>query len=125
MIFFIEEVPPEQSLQSYQSSCIFDELLEFYAFLNVWAVAVNEMGDQVEQFYYKHDQAIEHSEELGDKVSKILFILGNIEERIKSVEMQADKCYQCKCELREQGILDLLCRCLDIMYYKTTPPPMF
>lgn len=38
MIFYIEEESDERSIYSYQSSCIFDELLEFYAFLNVWAV---------------------------------------------------------------------------------------
>jgi len=68
MIFTIEEVSYEQSIQSYQSSCIFDELLEFYAYLNVWAVEENEQkDDQVEKFYYKHDSAVELSDELYEK----------------------------------------------------------
>ena len=38
MVFYIEEVPYDRTVYTYKSGCIFDELLEFYAFLNVWAV---------------------------------------------------------------------------------------
>ena len=34
MIFYIEEVSEENAISSYQSACMFDELLEFYALLN-------------------------------------------------------------------------------------------
>ena len=125
MIFNIEEVRHEDSIQSYESNCIFDEMLEFYAFMNVWAVEENEMADQVENYYYKHDKAIDHSDELQDKVEKVLFILNNVEQRIKFVENDTDMLQKCKTQLSQQGILDLLCRVLDIIYYKTTPPPMF
>lgn len=101
MIFIIEEVSFENSLQSYQSSCIFDEMLEFYSFLNVWAVHENEQFDQLEKYYYKHDKAVEHSDELYEKVQKVLFILSNIEFNIKKVEQDMDKLTQCKSELRE------------------------
>jgi hypothetical protein len=50
-------------------------LLEFYSFLNVWAVNENEQIDTVEKYYYKHDKAVEYSDELYDRVQKILFIL--------------------------------------------------
>jgi hypothetical protein len=30
-----------------------------------------------------------------------------------------------KTQLQEQGILDILCRILDILYFKKTPPPLF
>jgi len=75
MIFILEEVKFEDRIYSYQSSCIFDELLEFYSFLNVWAVNENEQIDTVEKYYYKHDKAVEYSDELYDRVQKILFIL--------------------------------------------------
>ena len=39
MIFVLEEVRPEASVYSYQGSAVFDELLEYYAFWNVWAVS--------------------------------------------------------------------------------------
>lgn len=42
MIFFIEEQEEKDAIYSYQSSCIFDELLEFYAFMNVWAIDNND-----------------------------------------------------------------------------------
>lgn len=42
MIFELEEIELERSIYSYQGSAIFDEFLEFFAFLNVWSV--NEVG---------------------------------------------------------------------------------
>lgn len=32
---------------------------------------------------------------------------------------------KCKIEVVEQGILDILCRTLELLYYKTTPPSLF
>ena len=67
MIFFIEEVPFENSTQSYQSSCIFNEILEFYSFLNLWAVSPNEQQEQAEKYYYHHDKAVDETDELYDR----------------------------------------------------------
>ena len=39
MIFYIEEVNARESIYSYQCGCMFDELLEFYCFLNQFGVA--------------------------------------------------------------------------------------
>ena len=55
-------------MYAYWSSCVFDELLEFYCFLNIWAVSIVEMEDTVERFYYKPKRAIELSDDLFDKV---------------------------------------------------------
>lgn len=44
---------------------------------------------------------MEHSDELYEKVQKVLFILSNIEFNIKKVEQDMDKLNQCKSELRE------------------------
>jgi hypothetical protein len=49
MIFFIEEQEDKDAIYSYQSSCIFDELLEFYAFMNVWAIDKDECTYSVEK----------------------------------------------------------------------------
>jgi len=38
MIFIIEEIEQEESVYSYQGSCVFDELLEYYSFINVFGV---------------------------------------------------------------------------------------
>ena len=38
MIFIIEEVHHDESIYTYQGSCVFDEMLEFYSFLNIFAV---------------------------------------------------------------------------------------
>jgi hypothetical protein len=78
MIFFLEEVQFEEAIYSYQSSCIFDELLEFYAFLNVWAVSYVEAEEPVERYYYKPKRAIDLSDELFDKIQKMMFILTNL-----------------------------------------------
>jgi len=68
-------------------------LLEFYAFLNVWGVENNELDDQVEKFYYKHDKAVEHSEDLFERVQKVLFILGNVEEHLTGNQIDQEFLY--------------------------------
>jgi len=78
MIFIIEEVDRSESIYSYQGSCVFDELLEYYAFLNVWAVSSVGQEDKAEGYYYKHDAAAELAELLRAKSGKITFILQNI-----------------------------------------------
>jgi hypothetical protein len=125
MMFQIEEVPFEQSIQAYQSSQIFDEMLEYYAFLNCWGVAPNEQHDQVEKFYIKHDLANEQTDDLYDKTQKMLTILQNLEEGIMAYDDEPEALLKVKTQFQEQGILDILCRILDVIYYKTVPPPMF
>lgn len=68
MVFYIEEVPYDRTVYTYKSGCIFDELLEFYAFLNVWAVIkVTEVDEPSEKFKYDNERAIDLSDELFDK----------------------------------------------------------
>lgn len=45
MIFYIEEVETQDSIYSYQCACMFDELLEFYCFLNQFGVAKLDNDD--------------------------------------------------------------------------------
>jgi hypothetical protein len=126
MIFVLEEVPAADSVYSYQGSAVFDELLEYYAFLNVWAVSpVGQDTDKAEAWYYKHDAAAELEEPLRTRSAKITFILHNLAQLLKKVESQAAALSECRSQLQEQGILDISFRCLEIMYYKMTPPPMF
>ena len=65
------------------------------------------------------------TDELFDKCEKVKFILGNIEILIKDVENNSVELFKCKNELVEQGILDMLCRIIEMLYYKTTPTPLF
>lgn len=125
MLFFLEEIPEGEAKYAYQGNCIYDELLEFYAFLNVWAVKEVEFDDTSERYYFDHDSAIDSSDDLFDKVQKVLFILGNIEEMLESASVNGEELKKCKDEIVEQGILDIIMRILEIIYYKTTPPPMF
>jgi hypothetical protein len=126
MMFEVEEVDLEKARQAYQSSYIFDEMLEYYAFLNCWAAAPIDMATEAaEQHYYKHDLAVARADDLHDSTSKMLMILQNIEERLKKFEDDPETYSKSKTQLQEQGILDVLCRILDIIYYKSTPPPMF
>lgn len=68
MIFYIEEVPYDRTVYAYKSGCIFDELLEFYAFMNVWAVShVTTVDEPTERFHYDNERAIDLSDELFDK----------------------------------------------------------
>ena len=137
MIFYIEEESDERSIYSYQSSCIFDELLEFYAFMNVWAIRAQNDDDVLSERekacyspddpenYYSEENAIEYSDELDFKCKKISYILNNIEQMLLRVEYDDELFLKCKKELVEQGILDVMCVCLEMLYYKTVPPPMF
>lgn len=59
MIFYIEEVSDQDAIYSYQCSCIFDELLEFYAFMTQFAVEKVQNDDSTEKYYYKHAKAVE------------------------------------------------------------------
>ena len=54
MIFYIEEVDTKESIYSYQTACMFDELLEFYCFLNQFGVVRDDNEDHSENFYFKH-----------------------------------------------------------------------
>lgn len=88
MFFYIEEVEYEKSIYTYKSGCIFDELLEFYAFLNVWAVTeVEDEEDTSEKWFYNAEKGIDLTDEMFDKCVKIMYILENIELIIKTVEM--------------------------------------
>jgi len=86
MLFRIEEVSEEEALYTYKSGCIFDELLEFYAFLNVWAVSVVEQDDSIEKYYLNHEKAIDLTDELFDKCEKVKYMLNNIDDLIKDSE---------------------------------------
>ena len=126
MIFYIEEVGYEKSVYTYKSGQIFDELLEFYAFLNVWAVTeVQEVEEASENFFYNPEKAIDLTDEMFEKCVKVMHILENVELILRNVEMHDSKLEKCKQELAEQGILDIFCRILEIIYYKTTPLTLF
>jgi len=125
MLFCIEEISKKEAIQSYNGSWVFDELLEFYTFLNVWAVNLVAKEEKSEKFYYKNDQAMEHQDKLKDKCDKVMFILNNVETQLKVVEFLPDELAKCKQEMAEQGFLDIIFRCLEMMYYKMTPPSMF
>lgn len=101
MIFQIEEVDQEQTLYTYKSGCIFDELLEFYAFLNVWGVSFIEGEETTEKYYLNHEKAIDLTDELFDKCEKAKYILDNIEILLKSAEGNDNKLLKCKKELVE------------------------
>ena len=126
MFFHIEEVPYPRTVYAYKSGCIFDELLEFYAFLNVWAVSpVSGLDEPTERFFYDNEKAIDLRDEIFDKCQKVMYILNNVESLLRAVEGDEGALEKCKNELVEQGILDLIFRNLEMIYYKTTPPPMF
>lgn len=126
MFFYIEEVPQPRTVYAYKAGCIFDELLEFYAFLNVWAVSpVSGLDEPTERFFYDNEKAIDLRDEIFDKCQKVMYILNNIESLLQAVEGDEGQLEKCKNELVEQGILDMIFRNLEMLYYKTTPPPMF
>ena len=102
MIFYIEEVSLEGSSYAYKCGCIFDELLEFYAFLNVWAVVdVDGIDDPAEKYFYDDRKAIEMADELFEKSEKIMFILKNLENLLLAVENNEIEYAKAKKELSE------------------------
>mmetsp|Transcript_30174 Transcript_30174/g.46106 ORF Transcript_30174/g.46106 Transcript_30174/m.46106 type:complete len:580 (-) Transcript_30174:7543-9282(-) len=125
MLFYIEEVKPEDSIYSYQANCIFDELLEFFSFINIWGVKPIGMEETTEKYYYDNDLGIDTSDFLYERCEKVMYILGNLEKLIGQVEHNDVLLEKCKKELVEQGILDMICRCLELIYYKMAPPSMF
>jgi hypothetical protein len=69
MVFVIEEVNEKEAIQSYQSSCMFDELLEYYCFLNQWGVHKIEHEDTFEKYFLKPQKAVELKDVLLAKTS--------------------------------------------------------
>ena len=120
-----EEIQEDEALYAYKGNCVFDELLEFYAFLNVWAVSEVELDDTSELYFYDSDKAIDLSDGLFERVHKALFILQNIEDLMQKAGAHEVRLKKCKEEITEQGILDILMRSLELIYYKTVPPCMF
>ena len=125
MFFFLEEIPEEEAIYAYKGNCVFDELLEFYAYLNCWAVKEVEMDDTSELYFYDSDTAIDSSDELFERVHKVIFILQSIEDLMVKAEQNELQLKKCKDEIAEQGILDVLLRNLEMIYFKTVPPSMF
>jgi len=128
MIFYIEEVETQDSIYSYQCACMFDELLEFYCFLNQYGVSKVDIDDHQERFTFNHNLIKSTQHVLRGKVDKILFILSNIEIRIEqSTQNQRtdELLIKCKDEMSNQGLLDILFCILEMLYYKTTPPMLF
>lgn len=93
--------------------------------MNVWGVSCCEDDDKIEKYYLNHEYAIDMTDELYDKCEKVKYMLNNIDELIREVENNDVRLFKCKNELVEQGILDMLFRILEMLYYKTTPVPLF
>ena len=53
-----------------------------------------------------------------------MYILKNLEKILLEVESHENEYAKAKQELSEQGILDILCKVLEMIYYKTTPPKL-
>ena len=126
MVFVIEEVNEQEAIKSYQSSCMFDELLEYYCFLNQWGVQPVEHEDMLEQFFLKPQKAVELKDLLIGKTDTMQFIVGNLNTIIKDCQdrRQEQELSKLKEEISDQGILDILLCIVEMLYYKTTPPSM-
>jgi hypothetical protein len=95
-------VPYARTVYAYKSGCIFDELLEFYAFLNVWAVStVVDLDEPTEKYHYDNERAMDLSDELFDKCQKVMYILNNIEALLSAVFDDEAQLGKCKNELVE------------------------
>ena len=79
----------------------------------------------MEKFYYDNDKGIDDSDFLYERCEKVLYILNNLLGLIQNVEGSEIQLEKCKKELVEQGILDMICRCIELIYYKMTPPSLF
>jgi hypothetical protein len=83
---------------------MFDELLEFYCFMNQFGVAYNDNDELSESFYFKHSLVIQNQDLIRSKVEKIMFILSNLEIRISESTLNQrtnEKLIKCKNELSD------------------------
>lgn len=51
----MEYVNPVEAKYAYSASVIFEEILEFYAYLNAWAIKPIENKDHPEMFCYDNE----------------------------------------------------------------------
>ncbi len=48
-----------------------------------------------------------------------------LQATIKAAYGNGIQLMKCQTELAEQGVLDVLCRCVEVMYWKMSPPCLF
>lgn len=84
-----------------------------------------DIDEATEKFCYDNETGIRHADEMYERCLKINYILKNLESMLAEVEGSDEDLNKCKNELVEQGILDVVCRIVEIVYYKTTPPCLF
>lgn len=89
--------------------------------MNVFAVEEKKNG----KWKYSSNRAGDLQEDLESKCEKILFILDNLENLMVRVQDNDELLLKCKNELAEQGILDIICKNIEMMYYKSVPPILF
>lgn len=80
----------------------------------------------MERFSYDHELALEQEDDLAERISRVSFILDGLQELMESAMTAGEAALRkCKDELVEQGILDMLMRTIEMIYYKTVPPALF
>lgn len=80
--FTIESVSEADARYAYRAVCLYEELLEFYAYLNTWSIKASDNEDAVERFGYDHELALEQEDDLVERISRVSFILDGLQELV-------------------------------------------
>lgn len=92
----MEYVTPDNAKYAYRGTAIFEQILEFYAYLNSWSVKEVNNKDYPDSYCYDYEEALKFEEELIDRVAKINFILEGLKDMIllalSAGEKQLKKC---------------------------------
>jgi hypothetical protein len=137
MIFILETVPENNSdsRMGYQAASYYRALFNYFCFLNLWAVIeVDEEELEILQFNgvqldmidkYKYDLQTARETD-GDLLAATEDIeLNVINELIRSIsrakEAGQDHYALLQRNLAEQGILIMMIKLLELMYFKVTP----
>ncbi|CDW75428.1 cation channel family protein [Stylonychia lemnae] len=117
MVFMIEKVSDKDASITYEGQSYCQTFLEFHDFILLWAV--NEL---VKTKMYNQTEAIETEEVLSDKSEEFMQVLTRLYETLyKAKNNSRDQFIKYQNHLAEQGVLHMLIKLLELIYYKTVP----
>eukprot|EP00347_Sterkiella_histriomuscorum_P002968 403366109 len=124
MVFQIKKIPHEQSLITYQGADFFGCLVKFYNYINDWGVSLRDsQAVKGFQFFYNRKEAEKKEEELSQKCEEIISALNNLYVILaKAKEKSSDSYNLTQNYLADQGVLHILIKLIELIYYKTVSP---
>ncbi|CDW72551.1 inositol-triphosphate receptor [Stylonychia lemnae] len=121
MVFEIQQVPKDLAMIAYLGFSYFNYLINLYAFINLWGVAsTDDDNDAVDNFKYDSDEAILQEDQLVQTIEDFEIVINYINDILNMAKAKDRIFYgQVQTQLAEQGLLQMLLKLLELMYYKT------